>query len=190
MLKDARKRARKAGVPLKLTLADLDLLSASHCPVLGIPFTIGDGRPSPSSRSIDRLTPATGYITGNVRTISHSANSMKSDADLSHLQSRVATALETGDPRAPLLQALCEYVEFAPANPFWTETTLARHVVSQRETPWPHAPDGTFLAPDEDGVIRVDTTLETLDTWTREPPPVNSASSGLNISPNGRASSR
>jgi hypothetical protein len=55
------------------------------CPILGIPI-IKDIKkeqkevPNPNSPSIDRIDNSKGYVKGNVRVISHKANTMKHNA--------------------------------------------------------------------------------------------------------------
>ena len=65
LLRAIKHRARKKGVPFKLTLADITV--PEFCPVLGIRFEHGsrDSRPE-----FDRIIPEIGYVPGNVRIIS------------------------------------------------------------------------------------------------------------------------
>jgi hypothetical protein len=74
----ARKRARMAGVPCTITRDDLVI--PSHCPVLGIPMTIGVGVCHAGSPTVDRLEPQLGYVPSNVTVISSKANRIKNNA--------------------------------------------------------------------------------------------------------------
>jgi hypothetical protein len=79
MLRHARTRANKAGVPFGLTLETFPPIPKA-CPWLGIPLAVGSGRISPNSPSLDRIVPAMGYVPGNVIVISVRANLIKNDA--------------------------------------------------------------------------------------------------------------
>lgn len=84
MLRGARLRALKAGVPF--TLKRGDILVPSHCPVLGIPLTRSPGRASDSTPSLDRIIPQDGYVPGNVVVVSLRANRAKADLSIEELQ--------------------------------------------------------------------------------------------------------
>lgn len=73
----AKKRAAKKGIEFSISIEDVVI--PTHCPVLGIELFQGDGKISSHSPSIDRVNPSKGYISGNVRVISHKLNAMKSD---------------------------------------------------------------------------------------------------------------
>ena len=82
----ARVRAKKAGFPFdnqvpKLALPDV-------CPVLGIPiiYHAQSGKHSPNSPSLDRVVPARGYTSSNVRVISNRANTLKNNASLNEMR--------------------------------------------------------------------------------------------------------
>lgn len=78
LLRGARHRAKRAGLPFELTEADV--VVPSHCPVLGIPLVVGRSRgPKDQSPTLDRLDPALGYVRGNVAVISWKANTIKSN---------------------------------------------------------------------------------------------------------------
>lgn len=85
MLRGARLRARKAGVPFSLSLEDIQV--PSHCPVLGIPLTRTPGRASDSTPSLDRIVPADGYVPGNIVVVSLRANRAKADLTIEELRS-------------------------------------------------------------------------------------------------------
>jgi hypothetical protein len=86
LLKDARYRARKAGIPFKLTAADIHI--PTHCALLGIPLIPKRGSgPGPWkwSPSLDRIIPSKGYVPGNVQIISARGNVLKRDSTLEEL---------------------------------------------------------------------------------------------------------
>lgn len=80
LLRDAKRRAIKAGVPFDLYEEDFDI--PPTCPVLGFEMARGDGGRSPS---LDRIEPALGYVRGNVVVVSTRANRLKGDATLAEL---------------------------------------------------------------------------------------------------------
>jgi hypothetical protein len=79
MLKAAKERAKKAGVPFSLT--ESDILIPTYCPVFGhkLERALGSKGPGPFSPSLDRIVPQRGYVPGNVVVISNRANRAKSD---------------------------------------------------------------------------------------------------------------
>lgn len=80
MLANAKARAKAAEVAFAITADDFDI--PDTCPVLGIPLRTSyvSGRRTDNSPSLDRVTPAKGYVPGNVCVISMRANRLKSDA--------------------------------------------------------------------------------------------------------------
>ena len=86
MVRSARHRAEKAGVPFSITKDDIVI--PTHCPILGIPLVHGRGRKGPTehSPSLDRVRPEEGYVPGNVIVISQRANRIKSDASIQELR--------------------------------------------------------------------------------------------------------
>lgn len=80
MLRHARNRADKAGVPFNI-VAD-DIIIPTHCPVLGIEIYSGLSGHKDNTPSLDRLKPALGYVAGNIAVISLRANRLKSDGTL------------------------------------------------------------------------------------------------------------
>lgn len=87
MLGDARRRAKRAGLPCEITVEDITI--PTLCPVLGIPMTLGRGSPHDSSPSLDKIVKRFGYVPGNVVVISYLANRIKSNATAAQLM-RVA----------------------------------------------------------------------------------------------------
>lgn len=79
----AKSRARRNGIPFDLVPGDI--LVPSHCPILGIPLVIADGRQTDNSPSLDRIDYRKGYIKGNVEVISWKANRIKSNATIEEL---------------------------------------------------------------------------------------------------------
>ena len=104
LVKRARDRARRAGLPFNLTAADI--IVPRRCPALRIPITPGKKR-SATSPSLDRIEPSEGYVVGNVRVISDKANRLKADRTLSALQGKSL------DPRSAFqseYRLIAEYV--------------------------------------------------------------------------------
>ncbi|MFM7027814.1 MAG: hypothetical protein ACKOXK_03950 [Chakrabartia sp.] len=79
MLKSARQRAKKAGVPFAITKDDL--LIPAYCPVFGIKLerSLGSKGPGEASPTLDRIVPERGYVPGNIVIISNRANRAKSN---------------------------------------------------------------------------------------------------------------
>lgn len=84
MLRGARLRASKAGVPFDLKREDIQV--PTHCPVLGIPLTRTPGRATDSTPSLDRIVPADGYVKGNTVVVSLRANRAKADLTIEELR--------------------------------------------------------------------------------------------------------
>ena len=79
----AKRRAKKKGLEFNIDKLDIDI--PIICPILGIPivktYTKGKNTgPTSNSPSLDRIDNSKGYIKGNVRVISHKANTMKHNA--------------------------------------------------------------------------------------------------------------
>ncbi len=82
--RSAKKRALRAGVPYALTVAMLIGMAPTHCPVVGIPLDYagagaGKNGTTKGSPTVDRFSPALGYVPGNVTVISMRANRIKQD---------------------------------------------------------------------------------------------------------------
>lgn len=86
-----RTKSKKFNIPFDLDLADLAIPAV--CPVFGTSFETSK-RGSRLMPSVDRLRPALGYVKGNVRIISHRANSIKSDATSAQELRQVAAYME------------------------------------------------------------------------------------------------
>jgi hypothetical protein len=84
MLYSARQRARAKDWEFNLTIEDIQI--PESCPVLGIILCRGDGKLTPTSPTLDRIDSSKGYIKGNVRVISHRANTIKSNATVKELE--------------------------------------------------------------------------------------------------------
>lgn len=84
LVKAARDRAKKKGLPFDLTVSDISI--PETCPVLGIPISPGERGFHPNSPTIDRFIPELGYVRGNVSVISCRANGIKSDANLEEVE--------------------------------------------------------------------------------------------------------
>lgn len=73
----ARQRAKVNNIEFDITREDIVI--PETCPILGIPLYVSDGKPSSNSPTLDRVHPDKGYTKGNVRVISHKANTKKQD---------------------------------------------------------------------------------------------------------------
>lgn len=78
MLRHARLRAKRDGLPFSLTLDDISIPPV--CPVFRTPLSKGTRHSGPSSPTLDRIYPDRGYVPGNVIVISDAANRKKSSA--------------------------------------------------------------------------------------------------------------
>lgn len=92
LLSSARARAKEYQVPFALTKSDIHIPTV--CPVLGIPFRMGDRDNGPHSPSLDRHIPERGYVKNNVHVISLLANQIKSSATLEDIR-KVVKWMET-----------------------------------------------------------------------------------------------
>lgn len=81
---NARNRAKAQGTEFAITKDDI--VVPATCPVLGLPLKVGTGSANAGSPSLDRIDPSKGYVRGNIRVISHKANTIKSDATLEDLR--------------------------------------------------------------------------------------------------------
>ena len=84
MVRAAKARATKAGVPFDLSPEDITI--PHLCPVLGTPIIVGSGKPTDNSPSLDRVVPLLGYVKGNVLVISNRANRIKNNATIAELR--------------------------------------------------------------------------------------------------------
>jgi len=76
----AKIRASKHNIPFNLDFSDFPEIP-KKCPVLGIPLKFNSrSGPCGNSPTLDRIIPALGYVKGNIKIISHRANTIKSDA--------------------------------------------------------------------------------------------------------------
>jgi hypothetical protein len=75
-MRGCRRRAKESNIPFNLIASDLFPLPET-CPVLGVKLDYGAGHNRKVYASIDRIIPQLGYVRGNVRVISFSANATK-----------------------------------------------------------------------------------------------------------------
>ena len=85
ILRNAKKRALRDGLPFDLT--EDDIVIPDRCPVLGIPLVFNEGNFKDASPSLAQFIPEKGYVRGNVAVISHKANVMKSSATIQEVES-------------------------------------------------------------------------------------------------------
>jgi hypothetical protein len=103
LLNSARARAKKYKIDFNIT--EEDIFVPTHCPLLGIPLKVAQGKSSSKmhSPSLDRFDINKGYVKGNVWVISYKANTMKSDASLQELQNLVTNLQKHTDHNGDLL---------------------------------------------------------------------------------------
>ena len=90
MVATARYRSKQLGIPCDITKDDIEI--PEYCPLLGIKLkSVGDGKRSNSSPSLDKLDPTKGYVKGNVWVISDKANRMKQDLTLDMMRHMIET---------------------------------------------------------------------------------------------------
>jgi len=77
VLANAKRRAIRAGLVSDISAADIAL--PLTCCVLRTVLVYGAAKNDPASPSLDRINPALGYVSGNVRVISLLANLLKSN---------------------------------------------------------------------------------------------------------------
>ena len=85
MAKWAKQRAKKRGTPFSISYKDIVI--PDKCPFLGIPLhrnKLKENRDS--SPSLDCIESSKGYVQGNIRVISHKANTMKSNSTLEEFE--------------------------------------------------------------------------------------------------------
>lgn len=96
-MKNARVRAKKAGLPCTITIDYLVSILPDTCPVFGTSFAyVGNGATCARSASLDRKEPAKGYVPGNVVVISHLANTIKQNASSKTVARVAAWMVEQG----------------------------------------------------------------------------------------------
>lgn len=85
MLRNARYRAKRDGLPCTITEEDLEL--PSHCPVLGRRLVLSEGRQGgcDDSPSLDKIVPELGYVPGNIIVVSQKANRLKNQLSTEQL---------------------------------------------------------------------------------------------------------
>lgn len=91
LVREAKARAKEKGLPFSLETRRL--VVPTHCPVLGIPLKVGDGKLHDASPTLDRLVPQLGYVLTNVTVMSHRANRMKNNGTPEELR-KVADWME------------------------------------------------------------------------------------------------
>ena len=92
----AKRRAEQRGILFSITLADV--VVPTHCPVLGIELSFGQGRGRANNApSIDRKIPHLGYAPGNVEVISMRANWLKGNGTADELRRVAAYAARCED---------------------------------------------------------------------------------------------
>lgn len=82
----SKTRANKRNLEFNIEISDIHI--PTHCSVLGIPLykALGQSAGKDNSPSLDRIDSNLGYVKGNIRVISHRANTLKSNATLKELR--------------------------------------------------------------------------------------------------------
>lgn len=91
-LDNAKKRAKKRGLPFSLTLDWLLSAAGELCPLLGIELNYANTTSLRDSPAIDRIDPSLGYTPDNCWVVSMKANRIKTDATVCEIEA-VAAAL-------------------------------------------------------------------------------------------------
>lgn len=84
MLRRAKHRAKKLGLPFDLSPDDIHI--PEKCPLLGIVLKPEKTKAKFCAPSLDRIIPSKGYVKGNVIVVSQRANVLKRDASLEELE--------------------------------------------------------------------------------------------------------
>ena len=80
MWMSAKCRAKRRHLPVEIEMSDIVI--PEFCPLLDIPLYRSRRRANWNSPTLDRKTPALGYVKGNVWVISRRANAIKNDASV------------------------------------------------------------------------------------------------------------
>jgi hypothetical protein len=90
----ARVRAREKQITFALSAVDIaalqTVIDAGRCQLSGVPLTLAGPRCA-TSPSLDRIVPALGYVSGNVRIVCHALNAGMGDWGEAELR-RIAEA--------------------------------------------------------------------------------------------------
>lgn len=84
MRRNTQRNARRKG--LAFNLEKDDFIIPTHCPVLGLPLRLSEGKRIDNTPSVDRIDSKKGYIKGNIMITSWRANWLKHDATLEELE--------------------------------------------------------------------------------------------------------
>ena len=90
LLRGARRRAKRKGIPFEITAADIE--RPEFCPVLGLRLVYGASGKSRrlyengAAASLDRIKNERGYVKNNVLIVSLRANLLKGQASIAELQ--------------------------------------------------------------------------------------------------------
>lgn len=76
MMRRTKNSATARKIECTITVDDFEIPNV--CPILLLPLKMNPGNPKKDSPSIDRIDNSKGYVPGNVKVISYSANRMKS----------------------------------------------------------------------------------------------------------------
>lgn len=83
LLRSARGRSVRFGVPFGITVGDIEPLVSGACPHTGMPFDLTAPtkglRKNPWSPSLDRVVPELGYVKGNIEIVSTWYNLAKNE---------------------------------------------------------------------------------------------------------------
>lgn len=106
LLKEARKRARDAGVPCTITLSWVEQrLARGVCGVTGLPLIFGaSGGACPQSPSLDKLVPELGYTPSNTVLVCWGLNVLKGvDTDYGYTFDFIRAAAEALNRPGPAI---------------------------------------------------------------------------------------
>lgn len=88
LMRSAKKRAKRDGIPFSITDRDIELVHI--CPIRGVKMVRNQGKISPDNYSLDRRDNSKGYEPGNVFILSWMANQSKNNLTVEQVERLLA----------------------------------------------------------------------------------------------------
>lgn len=101
MAAEAKRRARRTGLPFDIDVKYLSEIMVDCCPVLGVKLNYESAFLADNSPSLDRFQPDLGYVRGNLYIMSFRANRLKMDATPNELMKLALWAKQMEEDRNP-----------------------------------------------------------------------------------------